>query len=121
MLRDMDGLDAVCAQLGGVEGQCVQRLAEVAGQGQRLKRELLVRLDKNEDGHQATPMSRIISTTAGAASGPVAEHLGLLALAGRHDEAQPLEPRGRPLGRSAAPPASSAPAASPAPMGSAAG
>ena len=41
----------------------------------------------------ATPSSRMTFTTAGAASGALAEDLRLLALAGRHDQAQLLEPR----------------------------
>ena len=45
------------------------------------------------------PISRMISTTRGAASGPVAEDLRLLALARRHHEPQLLQPRRRPLGR----------------------
>src|SRR5829696_4004953 len=66
----MHRLNAVRAQLGGFEGKRVQRPAEVACQRQRLERELLTRLHQREDGHHATPSSRITFTTAGAASGP---------------------------------------------------
>src|SRR5687768_1847119 len=49
--------------------------AEIAGEGEGLKRELVGRaavvLDEDEHAHPATPISRMISTTRGAASGPV--------------------------------------------------
>ena len=69
MLGDVHRLDAVCAQLGRVEGERMQgpprsRASEMAWSG------LLARLDQDQDAHPATPISRIISTT-GAASGPL--------------------------------------------------
>ena len=67
------------------------------------------------------PACCITSTTRGAAFGPAAEHLGLLALALRHDEAQLLELRRRAASRVARRPACGSRAASPAPTGSAAG
>src|SRR5215210_6783469 len=70
VLGHVHGLDAVCAQLGGLEGQRVHGPAETARKRQRLERELLCGLDEDQDAHPATPISRIIWTTAGAASGP---------------------------------------------------
>ena len=124
VLRDMHGRDAVCAQLAAALGRParLERLAEVARQGQRLKRELSSpRLHEHQDAHHGHPDIAHHLDDRGRRVGPVAEHLGLLALR----RAAPPGAAAR-AARPAAParaarPASSARAASPAPTGSAAG
>src|SRR4051794_14569814 len=71
VLRAVHDLNAVWAELRVIEGQDVDRIAEIAGERQRLQGQLLARLDQDEDAHPATPISRMISTTRGAASGPL--------------------------------------------------
>src|SRR3954463_16402441 len=68
----MNGVDPVRPELGLLgEGEDVDWVSEIAGERERLQRQLLAGLDQNEHAHQATPISRMISPTRGAASGPL--------------------------------------------------
>src|SRR5215216_5757138 len=73
VIDDMHRYDAVGTQSGDgfADRERVDRTAEVARKGHGLERELLTGLHQDEDAHPATPISRMSSTTRGAASGPV--------------------------------------------------
>src|SRR5205085_9907595 len=66
-LGDVEHVDRDVRRL--TDADALHRLAEAAGERERLERQLVAGLDEDED-HEATPSERMTSTTAGAASAP---------------------------------------------------
>ena len=95
-------------------------VAERAREPERLQRQVVVRLDEDEDAH-ATPSACITSTTRGAAAAPSPRISACLPWPSGSDEPELLELRRRAAPARRLRAASTSPAAGPAPTGSAAG